>query len=113
MIEDTMLVSGAFQKFVKGLQDKWDSEPSSATLAAKLGVARYATVEVREGRKYWKVVMRTPGSSGSVYAFVDKSTGDIFKPASWKAPAKHARGSIFAADGGLGCCGQYSVAYLR
>ena len=45
----------------------------------------------------------------SVYAFIaliDGNTkalgsfkaGDIFKPAGWKAPAKHARGSVFDAD---------------
>ena len=28
---------------------------------------------------------------GSVTAFVDKETGQVYKPASWKAPAKHVR----------------------
>ena len=28
---------------------------------------------------------------GSVTAFIDKSTGQVYKPASWKAPAKHVR----------------------
>ena len=28
---------------------------------------------------------------GSVVAFVDRSTGEVYKPASWKAPAKHVR----------------------
>ena len=28
---------------------------------------------------------------GSVTAFIDKNTGDVYKPASWKAPAKHVR----------------------
>ena len=28
---------------------------------------------------------------GSVHAFVDKKTGQVFKPASWQAPAKHVR----------------------
>ena len=27
--------------------------------------------------------------SGSVHAFIDKHTGEVYKPASWKAPAKH------------------------
>ena len=29
--------------------------------------------------------------SGSVHAFIDKNTGEVYKPASWKAPAKHVR----------------------
>ena len=29
--------------------------------------------------------------AGSVHAFIDKNTGEVYKPASWKAPAKHVR----------------------
>ena len=29
--------------------------------------------------------------SGSVHCFIDKQTGEVYKPASWKAPAKHVR----------------------
>ena len=29
--------------------------------------------------------------AGSVHAFIDKQTGEVYKPASWKAPAKHVR----------------------
>ena len=28
---------------------------------------------------------------GSVTAFIDKNTGEVYKPASWRAPAKHVR----------------------
>lgn len=61
------------------------------------------------GKRYIKVCLEGSG----VYAFIDKTNGDIFKPASWSAPAKHARGNIFAEDNGMGCCGPYGVAYLR
>ena len=30
-------------------------------------------------------------TAGSVHCFVDKQTGEVYKPASWKAPAKHVR----------------------
>ena len=30
-------------------------------------------------------------TAGSVHCFIDKQTGEIYKPASWKAPAKHVR----------------------
>ena len=29
--------------------------------------------------------------AGSVHCFIDKQTGEVYKPASWKAPAKHVR----------------------
>ena len=41
------------------------------------------------GRKYYKIVM--VNNQRSVHAFVDKKTGQVFKPASWQAPAKHVR----------------------
>lgn len=39
--------------------------------------------------------------------------GDVLKPASWKAPAKHARGNIFNADNGLSSCDSYGPRYLK
>ena len=46
---------------------------------------------IESGRKYHKIVMETNGQSRSVHAFVDKKTGEVYKPASFKAPAKHVR----------------------
>ena len=46
---------------------------------------------IESGRKYHKIVMETGAGSRSVHAFVDKKTGDLYKPASFKAPAKHVR----------------------
>lgn len=42
------------------------------------------------GRKYHKIIMNANGSR-SVHAFVDKKTGEIYKSASWKSPAKGVR----------------------
>jgi len=52
--------------------------------------------DIQSGRKYHKVVasdLRTNGErwSQGVHAFVDKKTGEVYKPASWKSPAKHVR----------------------
>ena len=52
-----------------------------------------------EGKKYLKVVReefdtfqnRNEWRDSTVHAFIDKKTGDVYKPASWKAPAKHVR----------------------
>jgi hypothetical protein len=46
---------------------------------------------VTYGKKYAKIIDRN-----SVSAFVDLSTGDILKAASWKIPAKHARGNVLS-----------------
>jgi|TARA_B100001964_G_C14158628_1_gene565553 hypothetical protein len=45
------------------------------------------------GSKYFKVHMNSHGSR-SVYCFVDKRSGDIYKAAGWRGPAKGSRGSI-------------------
>ena len=42
------------------------------------------------GRKYHKIIMVANGSR-SVHAFVDKKTGELYKSASWKSPAKGVR----------------------
>ncbi len=51
---------------------------------------------VEEGAKYLKIIrnmgtVEVPANSRTVFFFVDKVTGDVFKPAGWKTPAKGAR----------------------
>ena len=52
---------------------------------------------IESGRKYHKIMMETDGGSNrlgpsrSVHAFVDKKTGEVYKAASFKAPAKIVR----------------------
>ncbi|AOV61107.1 hypothetical protein N440310_061 [Synechococcus phage S-CAM22] len=46
---------------------------------------------IESGRKYHKIVMETESQSKSVHAFVEKKFGAVYKPASYKAPAKHIR----------------------
>ena len=43
------------------------------------------------GRRYHKIFMTIDGKRSSIHAFIDKKTGDVYKPASIKAPAKHVR----------------------
>ena len=43
------------------------------------------------GRKYHKNVQTCSDGAQSVHAFVDKNTGELYKAASWKAPAKDVR----------------------
>ena len=42
------------------------------------------------GKKYHKIVMNARGSR-SVHCFIDKQTGEVYKSASWKSPAKGVR----------------------
>ena len=46
---------------------------------------------IETGRKYHKIVQTDRGGSKSVHAFVDKKTGEVYKSASFKAPAKGVR----------------------
>ena len=43
------------------------------------------------GRKYHKVMQCVDGQTESVHAFIDKKTGEVYKAASIKAPAKGVR----------------------
>lgn len=46
---------------------------------------------IETGKKYHKVIFVDGGGSRSVHAFIDKKTGEVYKSASWKAPAKGVR----------------------
>ena len=63
------------------------------------GEANLDRFRYTEGKKYFKVVRETFDEfqgrnirrDTTVHAFVDKVTGAVYKPAGWKAPAKHVR----------------------
>ena len=70
--------------------------------AIENGTANLMWFKVYSGKKYYKIVQQEfetwEGSKNfnqyrdwSVHAFVNKETGQVFKPASWAAPAKHVR----------------------
>ena len=46
-------------------------------------------LEYREASEYYGT--KAGYKSGSVHCFIDKNTGEVYKPASWKAPAKIVR----------------------
>ena len=54
------------------------------------------TFKMEFGRKYIKIIQSDIDAngkewSGGVHAFVDKNTGEVYKPASYKSPAKGVR----------------------
>ena len=63
------------------------------------GTANLTRFVVKTGRKYYKIMQqefdtfrdRNEYREGSVHAFVDKNTGEVYKPASYNSPAKHVR----------------------
>ena len=65
------------------------------------GTANLYNYVIQKGRKYLKIVQQQyddmgPNPSykyrdGSVHAFIDRETGDVYKPAGWAKPAKHVR----------------------
>lgn len=57
------------------------------------------SVEVQNGRKYARIVEVSAGSE-CVFGFIDRETGEIFKAAGWRGPAKHARGNVFSDENG-------------
>jgi len=73
--------------------------------------------------KWARIVTSEPGRNESVYGFVclydgftkalgTLKTGDIHKAATYKAPAKHARGNVF--DENLkNCLTPYGIVYLK
>lgn len=66
-------------------------------------------IDISVGKKYVKLVRIDDGGEGSssVHSFVSavdnpkkgEKVGDILKPATYSAPAKHPRGSIFVDNG--------------
>lgn len=48
-----------------------------------------------------------------IHSFIDKLTGDVLKPATWRAPTKNARGNIFDDSNGLARVNHYGPEYLK
>ena len=92
---------------IDSMERMLSANPESTYAAQQLndiqtGKANLMKFVIKTGKKYYKIVQQEletwSGSKyygqyrdGSVHAFVDKKTGQVFKPASWAAPAKHVR----------------------
>ena len=69
------------EELVRYLQDDYDGESYDPG-------GRYKFT-IQTGRKYHKIIDHP--EHGGVHAFVDKQTGQVYKPASYNSPAKHVR----------------------
>ena len=66
------------KELVTRLQEDYDTNSTSG---------RYK-FNIQTGRKYHKI---HNGEAGGIHAFVNRETGEVFKPASYKSPAKGVR----------------------
>lgn len=89
---------------------------------------RPSTFQVNRGNKWIKLILVRNYNDGtsqptSVFAFIAAASfqnknfgmvneGDIHKPADYRSPAKHARGSVFQ-EGYNNCVSPYGIAYLK
>jgi len=95
-----------FDEFLEGCQKIVDEGMHNFSWERKL--------TARKGSKYIKIIAEEVGTqlgASTVWGFVEKSNGDILKPANWNRPAKHNRGNIFDEDPLL-FIGQYGPAYM-
>lgn len=98
-----------YAKFLEGAQ-----KIVSDYYAMRFPNLKPSVLSTSKGRRYVKVITTNNGGEGqrSVWAFIDKTNGDVLKPAGWAAPAKHARGNIYNSDNGLGNVSWTGPAYL-
>ena len=104
---NTKLIEDRIQELCDALQEKFYKQYNKLT-----------AYEVKRGVKYYKIIhVSSPGTryeGRSVHAFVARQTGTLYKPASWKAPAKHARYQLLD-DGSFARClekADWAGAYL-
>ena len=92
----------SYERHLSASDSEWSTKYYTQRLEnVNNGTANLNRFVAYEGRKYIKIVMQEfddmgPSPSlkyrdGSVHAFVDKKTGDVYKPAGYNKPAKHVR----------------------
>ena len=90
------------QDTVRSLEHNLKRDPECTYSAEQLvkimqGKANLDRFRYSEGKKYLKVTREEYDEKTGYWrdttdhAFVDRQTGEVYKPASWKAPAKHVR----------------------
>ena len=94
---------------VKSMQQFSSDYANKQLESVKNGTANLMRFNVIEGRKYWKIFSyeyddyKGEYKQGSINCFVDKKTGDVFKPASYNKPAKHVRYNLLNEDSRANC----------
>ena len=87
------------QYHVRSMQQFSSAYANKQLEDVKNGTANLMRFVIKNGRKYYKIMQRefdtfqdrNEWREGSVHAFVDKNTGEVYKPASYNSPAKYVR----------------------
>jgi hypothetical protein len=92
----------------------------NALLAANYTAPFGKVAELQEGPKYIRVVTRDTyegkvrTDTGSAYAFIDRSNGNVLKAAGWRTPEKkNPRSNITDETNGMKGVTVYGTTYLR
>jgi len=102
----------AIEKFQVALQKKVTAAEKKCFSSTKIYEMYKTEISLEYGRKYCKVVKKS-GVSNSVHCFIEIATGDIYKAATYLAPAKHVRGNINTPDCGMSAVTEYGANYIR
>ena len=102
-----------YKEYSLRLSSNYDSDYSKKRFESiKNGTANLMRFVVTKGRKYFKITSheydtfqdRNEYREGGVHAFVNKNTGEVFKPASYNSPhTKHVRYNLLDADSRAEC----------
>jgi len=108
MIEFDETFGSAFHGFL----EKWTANVKESYGKFFENHTFFKTLDFSKGKRFVKVTC-----DHSVVAFIELSSGNIYKPASWNAPAKHVRGCIFSNKNGLEATNPndfiFSINYMR
>ena len=103
------------EALIEVLNNQWKVD------AIESGRSVYNQLEIEQGRKYikiWSYLVLADGDERrrgrSVWMFIDKNSGEVYKPASYKAPAKGIRFWIDQLADNPDICDPYgSFLYIR
>ena len=89
-----MILTNRVQFLTEALVEQLNTEWKVNSIES--GRSVFTQLEIEEGRKYikvWSYLNNTDErlNGRSVWMFIDKNTGECYKPASYKAPAKGVR----------------------
>lgn len=79
----------AIEKYVNEIREAQAKEWAEH----KYDITKVPEFGIEVGKKFAKIT-RTSWAQKSVHCFVEIASGDIYKAATWKAPAKIVRGNI-------------------
>ena len=116
-----------YKEYALRLSSNYDSDYSKKRFESiKNGTANLMRFVVTKGRKYFKITSheydtfrdRNGYREGGVHAFVNKNTGEVYKPASYNSPhTKHVRYNLLDEDSRAECLSKADWAggylYLR